>query len=50
MAVLKFQPDTKILVGEGLGEVSYDDEFAHEKLSNLGMFRASSSRTQLLKQ
>lgn len=30
-----------MLVGEGLGKVSYDDEFAHEKLSpTLGLFRA----------
>ncbi|WP_413284803.1 bifunctional acetaldehyde-CoA/alcohol dehydrogenase [Vibrio sp. MA40-2] len=43
MAGIKVPADTKILVGEGLGEVSYDDEFAHEKLSpTLGMFRASS--------
>ncbi|MBY7730932.1 bifunctional acetaldehyde-CoA/alcohol dehydrogenase [Vibrio bathopelagicus] len=43
MAGVKVPADTKILVGEGLGEVSYDDEFAHEKLSpTLGMFRASS--------
>ncbi len=35
--------DTKVLVGEGLGngKVSYDDAFAHEKLSpTLGLFRA----------
>jgi len=43
MAGVKVPSDTKILVGEGLGEVHYDDEFAHEKLSpTLGMFRASS--------
>ncbi|MBY7808026.1 bifunctional acetaldehyde-CoA/alcohol dehydrogenase [Vibrio fluvialis] len=43
MAGVKVPVDTKILVGEGIGEVSYDDEFAHEKLSpTLGMFRASS--------
>ncbi|MGN2616396.1 bifunctional acetaldehyde-CoA/alcohol dehydrogenase [Aliivibrio fischeri] len=43
MAGVKVPADTKILVGEGIGEVSYDDEFAHEKLSpTLGMFRASS--------
>ncbi|WP_394134206.1 bifunctional acetaldehyde-CoA/alcohol dehydrogenase [Aliivibrio fischeri] len=43
MAGVKVPADTKILVGEGVGEVSYDDEFAHEKLSpTLGMFRASS--------
>ncbi|CAH8204676.1 aldehyde-alcohol dehydrogenase [Vibrio aestuarianus] len=41
MAGVKVPADTKILVGEGIGEVSYDDEFAHEKLSpTLGMFRA----------
>ncbi len=28
MAGVKVPADTKILVGEGLGEVSYDDEFA----------------------
>lgn len=33
--------DTKVLIGEGLGKVSYDDAFAHEKLSpTLGLFRA----------
>ncbi len=33
--------DTKMLIGEGLGKVSYDDAFAHEKLSpTLGLFRA----------
>lgn len=43
MAGVKVPADTKNLVGEGIGEVSYDDEFAHEKLSpTLGMFRASS--------
>ncbi|MGF1749394.1 MULTISPECIES: bifunctional acetaldehyde-CoA/alcohol dehydrogenase [Vibrio] len=43
MAGVSVPADTKILVGEGIGEVSYDDEFAHEKLSpTLGMFRASS--------
>jgi acetaldehyde dehydrogenase/alcohol dehydrogenase len=43
MAGVQVPADTKILVGEGLGGVSYDDEFAHEKLSpTLGMFRASS--------
>ncbi|CAH0533865.1 Aldehyde-alcohol dehydrogenase [Vibrio stylophorae] len=43
LAGVKVPADTKILVGEGLGEVSGDDEFAHEKLSpTLGMFRASS--------
>ncbi len=43
MAGVSVPSDTKILVGEGIGEVSYDDEFAHEKLSpTLGMFRASS--------
>lgn len=43
MAGVKVPADTKILVGEGIGEVSYDDEFAHEKLSpTLGMFRATS--------
>ena len=51
MAGVKVPADTKILVGEGLGEVSYDDEFAHEKLSpTLGLFRADVFReTQLLK-
>ncbi|MGX9417317.1 bifunctional acetaldehyde-CoA/alcohol dehydrogenase [Vibrio sp. RC27] len=43
MAGVTVPEDTKILVGEGLGKVSYDDEFAHEKLSPcLGMFRADS--------
>ena len=33
--------DTKVLIGEGLGKVCYDDAFAHEKLSpTLGLFRA----------
>lgn len=42
IAGIKVPADTKILVGEGKGEVSFDDEFAHEKLSpTLGMFRAS---------
>ncbi|KAA8674174.1 bifunctional acetaldehyde-CoA/alcohol dehydrogenase [Vibrio gigantis] len=41
MAGVKVPADTKVLVGEGLGKVSYDDEFAHEKLSpTLGLFRA----------
>ncbi len=41
LAGVKVPADTKILIGEGLGKVSYDDEFAHEKLSpTLGMFRA----------
>ncbi|PMM03921.1 bifunctional acetaldehyde-CoA/alcohol dehydrogenase [Vibrio kanaloae] len=41
MAGIKVPADTKVLVGEGLGKVSYDDEFAHEKLSpTLGLFRA----------
>ncbi|WP_153446729.1 bifunctional acetaldehyde-CoA/alcohol dehydrogenase [Vibrio algicola] len=42
MAGITVPSNTKILIGEG-GVVSYDDEFAHEKLSpTLGMFRASS--------
>ncbi len=42
MAGVKVPANTKILIGEG-EQVSYDDEFAHEKLSpTLGMFRASS--------
>ncbi|WP_194091340.1 bifunctional acetaldehyde-CoA/alcohol dehydrogenase [Vibrio hibernica] len=42
MAGVTVPANTKILIGEG-GVVSYDDEFAHEKLSpTLGMFRASS--------
>ncbi|NAZ68542.1 bifunctional acetaldehyde-CoA/alcohol dehydrogenase [Vibrio toranzoniae] len=41
MAGVKVPADTKVLVGEGLGKVSVDDEFAHEKLSpTLGLFRA----------
>ena len=41
MAGVKVPADTKVLIGEGLGKVSYDDEFAHEKLSPcLGMFKA----------
>ncbi|WP_413110434.1 bifunctional acetaldehyde-CoA/alcohol dehydrogenase [Thaumasiovibrio sp. DFM-14] len=41
MAGVKVPADTKVLVGEGIGKVSYDDEFAHEKLSpTLGLFRA----------
>ncbi|CCN47959.1 Aldehyde-alcohol dehydrogenase (Includes: Alcohol dehydrogenase; Acetaldehyde dehydrogenase (acetylating); Pyruvate-formate-lyase deactivase) [Vibrio nigripulchritudo MADA3029] len=41
MAGVAVPADTKVLVGEGLGKVSYDDEFAHEKLSpTLGLFRA----------
>ncbi|MEZ9833796.1 bifunctional acetaldehyde-CoA/alcohol dehydrogenase [Vibrio breoganii] len=41
MAGVKVPADTKVLVGEGLGKVSYEDEFAHEKLSpTLGLFRA----------
>ena len=41
MAGVKVPADTKVLIGEGLGKVSYDDAFAHEKLSpTLGMFRA----------
>ena len=41
MAGVKVPADTKVLVGEGLGKVSIDDEFAHEKLSpTLGLFRA----------
>ncbi|MCZ4371381.1 bifunctional acetaldehyde-CoA/alcohol dehydrogenase [Vibrio diazotrophicus] len=43
MAGVKVPADTKVLIGEGLGKVSYDDEFAHEKLSPcLGMFKADS--------
>ncbi|UJF19940.1 bifunctional acetaldehyde-CoA/alcohol dehydrogenase [Vibrio sp. SS-MA-C1-2] len=41
MAGITVPSDTKVLVGEGLGKVSYDDSFAHEKLSpTLGLFRA----------
>ncbi|WP_161987045.1 bifunctional acetaldehyde-CoA/alcohol dehydrogenase [Vibrio ponticus] len=41
MAGVKVPADTKVLVGEGLGKVSIDDAFAHEKLSpTLGLFRA----------
>jgi len=41
MAGVKVPEGTKVLIGEGLGKVSYDDAFAHEKLSpTLGMFRA----------
>ena len=41
MAGVKVPADTKVLVGEGLSKVSYDDAFAHEKLSpTLGLFRA----------
>ncbi len=41
MAGVTVPADTKVLIGEGLGKVSYDDEFAHEKLSpTLGLFRA----------
>lgn len=41
LAGVKVPADTKVLVGEGLGKVSYEDEFAHEKLSpTLGLFRA----------
>lgn len=41
MAGVNVPSDTKVLIGEGLGKVSYDDEFAHEKLSpTLGLFRA----------
>jgi acetaldehyde dehydrogenase/alcohol dehydrogenase len=41
MAGVKVPADTKVLVGEGLGKVHVDDEFAHEKLSpTLGLFRA----------
>lgn len=33
--------DTKVLIGEGLGKVTIEDAFAHEKLSpTLGLFRA----------
>ncbi|WP_371377489.1 bifunctional acetaldehyde-CoA/alcohol dehydrogenase [Thalassotalea aquiviva] len=42
LAGVKVPASTKILIGEGT-QVSYDDEFAHEKLSpTLGLFRASS--------
>jgi acetaldehyde dehydrogenase/alcohol dehydrogenase len=44
MAGVTVPTSTKILIGEGIGngEVTIDDEFAHEKLSpTLGMFRAS---------
>ncbi len=41
MAGVKVPADTKVLVGEGLGKVSYDDECAHEKLApTLGLVRA----------
>ena len=45
MAGITVPATTKILIGEGEGngEVTIEDEFAHEKLSpTLGMFRASS--------
>ncbi len=43
MAGVKVPADTKVLIGEGLGKVAYEDEFAHEKLSPcLGMFKADS--------
>ncbi len=41
LAGVKVPADTKVLIGEGLGKVCYDDAFAHEKLSpTLGLFRA----------
>jgi acetaldehyde dehydrogenase/alcohol dehydrogenase len=41
MAGVDVPADTKVLIGEGLGKVAYDDAFAHEKLSpTLGMFCA----------
>ncbi|CAM3653544.1 Aldehyde-alcohol dehydrogenase [Vibrio aerogenes CECT 7868] len=41
MAGVNVPADTKVLIGEGLGKVAYDDAFAHEKLSpTLGMFCA----------
>ncbi|PCS22210.1 bifunctional acetaldehyde-CoA/alcohol dehydrogenase [Candidatus Enterovibrio escicola] len=41
MAGVTVSADTKVLIGEGLGKVSFDDEFAYEKLSpTLGLFRA----------
>lgn len=41
LAGVSVPADTKVLIGEGLGKVSYDDAFAHEKLSpTLGLFRA----------
>ncbi|MFB9188532.1 bifunctional acetaldehyde-CoA/alcohol dehydrogenase [Vibrio ostreicida] len=41
MAGVHVPADTKVLVGEGLGKVAIEDEFAHEKLSpTLGLFRA----------
>jgi len=43
MAGVKVPAGTKVLIGEGLGKVCYEDSFAHEKLSpTLGMFRADS--------
>ncbi|MDF2184277.1 bifunctional acetaldehyde-CoA/alcohol dehydrogenase [Grimontia hollisae] len=42
MAGVSVPTDTKVLIGEGLGKVSVDDAFAHEKLSpTLGLFRAT---------
>lgn len=50
MAGVKVPADTKVLVGEGLGKVSYDDEFAHEKLSpTLVCSVLTTSKTRLLK-
>lgn len=41
LAGVSVPQDTKVLIGEGLGKVSVDDAFAHEKLSpTLGMFKA----------
>jgi len=41
MAGVAVPADTKVLIGEGLGKVNFDDEFAHEKLSpTLGLFCA----------
>jgi acetaldehyde dehydrogenase/alcohol dehydrogenase len=41
LAGVKVPTSTKILIGEGL-EASFDDEFAHEKLSpTLGLFKAN---------
>ena len=41
MAGVVVPEDTKVLIGEGLGKVSVEDSFAHEKLSpTLGLFKA----------
>lgn len=41
LAGVEVPEDTKVLIGEGLGKVTIDDAFAHEKLSpTLGLFKA----------